>query len=146
MLKKPLFLEAVILFLLAGALHLVATIYHLYWSIYEFDSIVHFFAGAALAIFFLWFYFFSEYFDPKKRSLKKFLIITFFGSMFVALSWEIYEIVFKQTFVQKNDYAYDTTMDIIMDILGILAGCFYGFMKELEIKKTEEININNEQT
>ena len=130
MLKKPLFLEILILFLIVLMLHLVATVYHLYWSIYEFDSVVHFFAGGALSAFFLWLYFFSGYFNPSKRSLVKFLFVSFLGTMFVAVSWESYELIFKQTMVQKVDYPYDTTMDIIMDFLGAMAMCFYAYIKE----------------
>jgi hypothetical protein len=142
MLKKPLLIEAIILFLVVGILHLVATIYHLYWSIYEFDSVVHFFAGAALAAFFLWFYFFSGYFNPPKRTLTKFLLISILGAMSIAIFWEIYELIFRQTMVQKADYPYDTMMDILMSLLGVLVGCFYAYIKEYNRKMV--IKNNNE--
>jgi hypothetical protein len=130
MLKKPLFLEMLLLFAIVVVLDGLARVYHLYWSVYEFDSSVHFVAGAALALFFSWFYFFSEFFDSKKRSLKKFLLIAILGAMFVGVSWEAYEIIFKQTMVSKLDYPYDTTMDLLMDLLGAIAGCFYAYIKE----------------
>jgi hypothetical protein len=130
MLKKPLFLEMLILFFIVGILHLIASIYHLYWSIYEFDSVVHFFAGAALSAFFLWFYFFSGYFNPAKRNLTKFLIVSIIGTMFVSLSWESYELIFRQTMVRKADYPYDTMMDLLMDFLGTMAMCFFAYIKE----------------
>lgn len=120
----------VVLAAVAMALHIVATIYHLYWSIYEFDSVVHFFAGAALSAFFLWLYFFSGYFNPLQRSLKKFLLVSILGAMFIGLSWEIYELIFKQTMVQKADYPYDTMMDLIMNLLGAIVICFYGHLRE----------------
>jgi glucan phosphoethanolaminetransferase (alkaline phosphatase superfamily) len=130
MLKKPLFWEMVIFFSVVLALHIVATIFHLYWSINEFDSLVHFFAGAALSMFFLWLYFFSGFFNPPKRSLAKFLIISILGSMFIALSWEIYELILGEVMVQKANYPFDTMMDLIMDFLGAVAACFYGYIYE----------------
>lgn len=143
MLKKPLFLEMFVLFLVVLALHIVATIYHLYWSIYEFDSLVHFLAGIALALFFSWLYFFSGYFNPQKRSLIKFLLIAILGAMFIGVSWETYELIFKQTMVQKIDYPYDLMMDLMMDLLGAVAGCFYAYIKEYNRQMV--IKNNNEQ-
>jgi hypothetical protein len=134
MLKKPLFVEIIVLFLVVLVLHIVATIYHLYWSIYEFDSLVHFIAGAALALFFIWLYFFSGYFNSQKRDLTKFLVIAVLGTLFVGFSWESYELIFKQTMVSKVDYPYDLMMDLIMDFLGAIAGCFYAYIKEYNQK------------
>jgi len=127
--KKPLFWEMLVLSVIALILHIIASIYHLYWSIYEFDSVVHFFAGAGLSAFFLWLYFFSGFFGPQKRNLTKFLLISILGTMLAAVSWEVYEFIFKQTMVQKADYAYDTMMDLTMSFLGALSACFYGYLK-----------------
>jgi hypothetical protein len=137
MFRKPLFVETIILFLIVAVLHFFATIHHLYWSIGEFDSVVHFFAGFALALFFSWFYFFSGFFSPQKRSLGKFLLVTLLGSMFVAISWEIYELIFRQTMVQKVDYPFDLMMDIIMDFLGTVAGCFYSYLRENKVENEQ---------
>jgi hypothetical protein len=134
MLKKPLFVEMLALLAIVGALNYVATIYHLYWSIYEFDSVVHFFAGAALSLFFLWLYFFSGFFNPQKRTLAKFLIISVLGTMFLGVLWEIYELIFKQTMVSKIDYPYDTMMDLTMGFFGAIVACFYAFIREDKIK------------
>lgn len=136
-LKKPLFLEMFFLLLIVGILNHVATVYHLYWSVYEFDSLVHFLGGATLSAFFLWFYFFSGLFSPQKRNLTKFLLISILGAMFVAISWEIYELLLGEVLIQKSEYPYDTMIDLIMDFLGVIVMCFYGYLKEekLESKK-----------
>ena len=141
MFKKPLFVETLIFFAIVLVLHIIATIYHLYWSIYEFDSLVHFFAGIALALFFSWFYFFSGFFDTQKRNLRMFLLISILGAMLVGICWETYEIIFKQTMVQKVDYPYDLAMDLIMDFLGAIAGCFYAYIKEYN----KQMIIKNQQ-
>lgn len=124
---------------LVGGLNYIAGLYHLYWSVYEFDSLVHFLGGATLSAFFLWLYFFSGFFNPSKRNLFKFLVVATVGSMFVAVVWEIYELFLGEAIMNKAEYPYDTTLDIIMDFLGTLAVCFYGYLKEekLESKKTQ---------
>lgn len=132
MLKKPLFWEMFILLAIVGGLNYIATIYHLYWSIYEFDSIVHFLGGATLSAFFLWLYFFSGFFKPKNRSLKSFLIITTIGTIFIGVSWEIFELFLGENVLQKSEYPYDTMMDLIMDFLGAITVAFYAFTKEEE--------------
>lgn len=129
MLKKPIFIEAFVLLFLTGALNQIASMYNLYWTLYEFDSVVHFFGGATLSAFFIWLYFFSGFFEPQNKSLKNFLLVSLFGAMFVATSWEIYELLLGETLIQKSAYPYDTMMDFIMDFLGALTICFYSFLR-----------------
>src|SRR5262245_42887984 len=110
MLKKPLFLEMIGLLFLVGFLDRIANFYNLYWSTSEFDSVVHFFGGATVSMFFLWLYFFSGKFNPTERTFKKFLVISFLGSVFIAMSWEIYELLLGEAQIQKMNYGYDTTL------------------------------------
>lgn len=125
-----------VLLAVVGVLNFLAANFHLYWSIYEFDSLVHFLGGATLSAFFLWFYFFSGFFKSQKRNLTKFLLISVFGTMFVAVSWEIYEFVLGEAMIQKLEYPYDTMMDLIMDLLGAVAVCFFAFIKEDKTKSS----------
>lgn len=133
--KKPLFWEMFFLLTIVGVLNYIATENYLYWSTNEFDSVVHFFGGATLGAFFLWLYFFSDFFIPQERSLKRFLIVSVVSALFVAVAWEIYELVLGEAVFSGSQYSYDTTLDIIMDTLGILAATFYGYIKELEVRK-----------
>lgn len=100
------------------------------WPIYEFDSIVHFIAGAGLALFFIWLYFFSGYFNPQKRNLKNFLFVSILGAMFIGISWEIYGFIFKPVMAQQASYIHGVMMNLVIDLLGALAGCFYAYIKE----------------
>lgn len=117
---------------MVGVLNYVASIYHLYWSIYEFDSLVHFLGGAAGSVFFLWLYFFSGFFNPQQRNLTKFLIVSIIGTIFVSISWEIFELFLGEAVMNKAEYPYDTMMDLIMDFLGALSSCFYGYLKQYD--------------
>lgn len=134
MLKKPLFKETFVLLAFVGVLNYIANLYHLYWSVNEFDSLVHFFGGATLSAFFLWIYFYSGFFSPTNRKFKNFLLVSILGAMFVAVSWEIYELLLGEAAMNKTEYSFDTMFDIIMDLLGILAACFYGYLKEHNAK------------
>lgn len=120
---------------LTGILNQVAVSYSLYWSANEFDSLVHFLGGAALSLFFLWLYFFSGAFRPAKRNFLRFVLISVLGAMFVAVSWEIFELVLGEAKMQKVSYPFDTTMDLIMAALGALSACFYGYLRELKPKQ-----------
>ena len=130
MLKKPLFLETFILFALVGVLNYFAIEFHLYWTVSEFDSVVHFLGGATASIFFLWLYFYSGLFNPLQRRLARFLFVALFGAMSIAVLWEIFELMLGEAAANKSQYPFDTTLDFIMDFLGALAACFYGFLKE----------------
>jgi len=132
--KQLLFKETFILLALVGVLNYIANLYHLYWSVGEFDSLVHFLGGATLSAFFLWLYFYSGLFNPTERKLKNFLLVSILGGMFVAVSWEIYELFLGEAVMNKAEYPFDTMLDIIMDMLGILAICFYGYLKEHNAK------------
>ncbi|OHB15217.1 MAG: hypothetical protein A2431_01950 [Candidatus Zambryskibacteria bacterium RIFOXYC1_FULL_39_10] len=132
--KQPLFWETFVLLTTVGVLNYIANIYHLYWSVNEFDSLVHFLGGATLSAFFLWLYFYSGFFNPTNRKLKDFLLVSVLGAMFVAVSWEIYELFLGEAVMNKAEYPFDTMLDIIMDLLGILAICFYGYLKEHNAK------------
>jgi hypothetical protein len=137
MIQKPLFWETFTLLVLVGVLNQIAVTYSLYWSLAEFDSVVHFFGGAALAMFFLWLYFFSGWFAPKNRTLKNFLLVAILGGVFVAVLWEVYELILGESVMQKQEYPFDTTLDFIMDLLGMLGACFYGYLKEIKSDGTK---------
>lgn len=140
MLKKTLFGEMLGLLIVVGTLNYFAVKHHLFWSVNEFDSAVHFFGGAASSIFFLWLYFFSGFFNPPKRNLTKFFAVSIFGTMFVALSWEIFELILGEVTVGKAEYPFDTALDLIMGFLGALAACLYGFVRELGNKKISDLD------
>ena len=77
MLKNLFLAKYFILFMVVGVLPRVATVYHLYWSVYEFDSPVHFIAGASLSLF-LYGFFYSGFFNSQNKSLTKFFLISIF--------------------------------------------------------------------
>ncbi len=137
MLKRPLFKEFFIFLIVLGTLNYLATDLNWYWSIKPFDSVMHFLGGFWAATFFLWIYFYSDFFAPQKRSFSHFLTIAILGLAFVAVSWEVYELILGEARFNAAGYALDTTMDIIMDTLGGLTACLYGYFRELASKRVQ---------
>ena len=135
--KKPLFWEMFLFVLCMGVLNAIAMHFFLYWKLNEFDSLVHFSGGAAVSATILWLYFYSPFFKPVNRGLKSFILVSVLGIIAVGFIWEIFEIVIDATSVTDPKYSYDTTLDIIMDTLGALAACLYGYLRELESKKAQ---------
>jgi hypothetical protein len=132
--KKPLFWETFLLLALVGTLDQVARMYNLYWTLNEFDSLLHFLGGAFVSSLFLWVFFFSGFFAPAKRNFRKFFLISTLSILFVAVVWEIYELILGEATFAKSEYPFDTSLDFFMDFLGAYAVCFYAFIRELKYK------------
>src|SRR3989344_6088268 len=141
MFKKTLFWEALFFCAVVGVLNYFANIHNWYWSVRELDSLVHFLAGLSWGLLFLWFYFFSGFFLPQKRSFFQFLILALVGILFIAVSCEIYELLLGEAVFNKLQYPFDTTLDFIMDFLGALVACLYGYLREM---KSEAPNPKSE--
>jgi membrane associated rhomboid family serine protease len=133
---KPLFKELIICAILLYSLDSLAWKYHLYYQEIggEFDSFMHFLGGLTTALGVLWLYFFSGIFEPRNRKYSNFFLITVLGIIFVGFAWEIYEILAGTMSINEADYMYDTTLDVIFDVFGVISGCIYGFKLERKIK------------
>ncbi len=134
MTKKLLFWETFGLLLIVGILNELARAFNLYWRVAEYDSLLHFLGGAFAASLVLWLYFYSGIFYPPKRNFGRFLLISFLAITFIAVVWEIYELVLGEAKFNEFGYGFDTTLDFIMDFLGAFAICFYAYLRELEYK------------
>ncbi len=94
--------------LLYGA-HVYASSNALYFEFFWFSALMHFLGGAILGILWMWFIGRAGW----KHSLG--LLILFVGS--IGIGWEIFEFVFDIAYAGKY-YVIDTTVDLIMDVLG----------------------------
>lgn len=138
--RKPLFREFFVFFLIVGVLNYFANVYNWYWAIAPFDSFMHFLGGIVVVLFFLWLYFYSGAFAPSKRSLSHFLLVAILGLILVAVAWEVYELLLGEAEFNKAGYPFDTGLDFVMDTLGGLTACLYAYMKELESIKNNAKN------
>jgi hypothetical protein len=144
--KTKLFFETFVLLVVVALVNQIATEKFLYWKINEFDSLVHFLGGAFVALFFLWLYFFSGFFNPNKRRFRDFLLVSMLGVALVSVVWEIYEIFIGEVIFSGPAYPFDTTLDFIMDTLGGLSACFYAYLRagtyypKKELQETDDQN------
>lgn len=102
---------------LTGALAIfnsIALEQYLYWKFEWFDTFMHFLGGMSIAAF-------------VGAILLTHRPYAFFGISFVAfVAWEVFEYLFG--IPREANYAFDTTIDFIMDILGALV--VYVLMKQ----------------
>ncbi|MDA8596829.1 hypothetical protein N9L26_00650 [Candidatus Pacebacteria bacterium] len=113
-----------IFFLVAGSVlavvHIIAIELVLYWKYWWFDLVMHFLAGAVLALL----VFTLKDLRPSipERWLKLAPVLGFV--LVGGLVWEVYELGIGIPI--ENDFWLDTSIDIVMDLLGGLTGFFVG--------------------
>ncbi len=112
--------------LLVVALHWVASYEGLYWSLDWYDIMMHFLGGLWACLFALWALNTQYGVGLRKyisiRNLILFVIV-------VGVAWELLEIVLKFTSITDAEYLGDTSLDIVMDMLG--AGFAIYFYRKL---------------
>lgn len=95
-------------------LHFAALEFYLYWMYWWFDMIVHFFGGLASGLAIFWIIRYAGRI-PVASHLHWFLLIIS-AVLVIGIGWEIFELA-TGLYAQKN-YVFDTTVDIVMDLLG----------------------------
>jgi hypothetical protein len=141
MLEKPLFKEALWLLIIIFVINKIGLFYGLYLPrspIPEFDLLPHFLAGICLTLGFLWFYFYSGFFEPANRRRRNFIMISVLAVIFIGVSWEIFELITGVVSVSGLDYYHDTTLDLVFDFLGGVAACIYAI--NIEKKRTADVH------
>lgn len=110
-----LFLSALLLLL-----HVVCLKFYLYWTTWWADLINHFLGGAILVLIF------ALLFPSITRmsSCARFCAL-FALTLAAGLAWEMFELGFHLTFVSDHEYLGDTSLDIVMDMLGMTASYYY---------------------
>jgi hypothetical protein len=126
-----------------GFLQWLAVKNNLYWTVNEFDSLMHFLGGAMVGMGFIYFFYSSGLFRPEPSSITLwgFLRIAFLGTVFIAVAWEIYELLSGTALAGENNYFKDTTLDFVMDGLGGFTACLYAFYREVSLEKEEQKEI-----
>lgn len=122
---KPIFLMVIAI----ASMHIIAIIFHLYWSLWWFDKVTHFFWGFWVAMVFLSFSIFKNYINQSNKSYRRFLLISVVFSLVIGVFWEIFEFQAGVTSLQSSNFVFDTASDLLMDILGSIAGSMYVFSR-----------------
>ena len=136
MLRHPLFIFLFSLLIVIATLHLVALEFFLYRLYPWFDIMMHFLGGIFISLSALWFFFESEFVSLKKTYTRVFLT-AIVSIVAIGVGWEIFEVVAGIP-IEEN-FILDTTVDLAMDIVGMLAGFFV--FSRLYLKEEKNIKI-----
>lgn len=121
MIFKTKYSKAVALcFSLLMAVHIVAYALSLYYVIPWLDNAMHFWGGISIALFFVWFFYFSGRFSGVSQAVWFVLLLSLGGVALVAVGWEFFEFIGNNTFAEgvfQGDLP-DTMGDLFLALLG----------------------------
>ncbi|MEA2112483.1 MAG: hypothetical protein U9P50_00725 [Patescibacteria group bacterium] len=120
--KKTFSIFLVVFIYIIFILNILASHFFLYWKFWWFDIIMHFLGGFWVALLSYYIFFLSKYFRRIKEKLSIFYTSLFFV-ITVGILWEIFEYLAKASIYQSN-FNLDTSLDILMDMLGWLLAYF----------------------
>ena len=111
----------ILLAALISSAHILALSFSLYWILWWFDIPMHFFGGLWVALTSFWLYItIGSDKNPSKRCTA---LIVLLGVFIVGIGWEIFE--YASGLSLGENFILDTTIDLIMDVLGGGLGLFY---------------------
>jgi len=113
--------------ILIGILERTAQTYFLYYTIWWFDILMHFLGGLWVSLIAVWFY---KAFTRGKSNSRKAYLISVVAILLVGISWEVTEVLFD--IAPPGSYVLDTSLDLLMDILGALTGVYIVFRETLK--------------
>ncbi|HEY0907879.1 MAG TPA: hypothetical protein VGE35_00860 [Candidatus Paceibacterota bacterium] len=127
------FIPSFVLMVIIAALHWVGSLSDYYSADSLFDVPMHFMGGAWVALFALWFIA-TQYgaFLRKFLSVRNLLVFVFvFG-----VAWEFLELALKFNTIYDTGYGFDTTVDLIMDMIGatVVVRLYGKYFSNQEIK------------
>ena len=131
--RKEVLFVSFALTIFVGVLHHYAMLNFWYWLYWWFDILMHFLGGLLVSIIAIWVYYFSGFFSGvsfNKKNLLKFSII---AVLVVGISWEVFEIIIKET-INEPDFISDTFLDLILDLVGAFVAYRYIAYNFLENK------------
>jgi len=99
-------------------LHMIGSEFFLYWRFWWYDIVMHFLGGLMVGMIALWVYNYFEYFKNKEINKSLIFLYTFLVVLSVGIGWEVFEFLIEVDF--SNNYISDTSLDLIMDIVGSL--------------------------
>ena len=109
--------------MLLVVLEVIGVVYYLYWQTFWYDIPMHLLAGlfVSLSIFPFALYVMDTRPPFSRKSL---LLWVFCLTLFIGVSWEIFELAEKLTSLSDKIYFFDTGKDLVDDILGSLSGLY----------------------
>jgi hypothetical protein len=116
--ERQIFWLIFILIIAIAVLHIGAVVYRLYWSFWWMDILTHFLGGLWVGTIALYTKYFGS--DSITRVTAKIspLATSLLTVLLIGLIWEIFEYIAGVILVSPKAYVIDTSLDILMDIIG----------------------------
>jgi len=129
--KRKFLILIFFLVLVISILNKIGGDFFLYWKFWWYDIVMHFLGGVAIGFIALWYYYFSGYIKKINKKIPFIYLYTFIVVFSVGIGWEVFEFLLEVDF--SNNYIPDTSLDLIMDILGSVSSVWF-FLKFIKIK------------
>ena len=126
MFKQKIFITSFIVLVSVAILNYAGIKYNLYWIYNWYDIVMHMLGGLWVSLFSMsiFIYFFRDVSNPDYN--KNILKIVLFALLFMTLSWEVFELLGKITFLSDGKlYWFDTIKDIIDGFIGGIGGYYF---------------------
>ena len=120
MINTRLFFKSLGVLVLIAVLDWLGIILYLHWEYWWFDVGLHFLGGLCVSLALL------SLRNFKSKTDAGLIFMVLFGTLFIGILWEIYELYFNFTSLSDGTYYwFDTLSDLILDICGGFFGALY---------------------
>lgn len=109
--------------ILVAALHLLALEYYLYWTLWWFDMLLHLLGGVWVSFTTFWLLYIARLVPHIPQHVFSMVIAFVVATLIVGVGWEVVE--HSAGVIERPSYGRDTTIDIIMDVVGALLAALY---------------------
>lgn len=113
---RALFIVQAALFLLLAGLFSAGLYFYLQWLWWWYDIVLHLLGGVWVALVLMWLAMVS-------RQVPR-IVPVLLGVLVVGVLWELFEVVVGMP--RAANYTFDTSLDILNDVLGSIVGFFLG--------------------
>ncbi|MBP6866324.1 MAG: hypothetical protein KBC12_02145 [Candidatus Pacebacteria bacterium] len=127
--KRKLFNRQALLVAIIALVNYGAIKFHWYYSLWWFDMPMHFLGGMWVAMLLAW-YLSDDRFSTD--SVGRVIL----GAFIVGLSWEVFELLLNEQFVQNAYDLPDTLSDIFFDLSGAFTAVFYVALRIMNIPES----------
>src|SRR3989339_1196126 len=127
--RRKLFNRQALLVAIVALVNYGAIKFHWYYSLWWFDMPMHFLGGMWVALLLAW-YLSDESFSAD--SIGRVIL----GAFIVGLSWEVFELLLNEQFVQNAYDLPDTLSDIFFDLSGAFTALFYIALRIMHISES----------
>jgi len=137
--KRKLFNRQALLVAFIALVNYGAIKFHWYYSLWWFDMPMHFLGGMWVAMLIVWYLADHRFsIDSVGRAI--------LGAFIVGLSWEVFELLLNEQFVQNAYDLSDTLSDIFFDLSGAFTAVFYVALRIMHIPESRLEFYNAEKS